>query len=111
LIGAGGQRGASLHFNTRQLPCFTLWKNTPPVEDGYVTGLEPGTNFPNPRSFEGERGRVVKLAAGESARFDLVMNYLSDATSVAAEEAAIAALQGSQEPVVHADPIAEWCAG
>jgi len=38
--------GVSVGFNTRQLPCFTLWKNTAALSDGYVCGLEPATNFP-----------------------------------------------------------------
>ena len=45
-----------------ELPCFTLWKNTAAEADGYVTGLEPGTNFPNLRSFErfvGENWNLV----------------------------------------------------
>ena len=54
--------GASLAFDVRQLPCFVQWKNTAALADGYVTGLEPATNFPNPRSFEAEQGRVVPLA-------------------------------------------------
>ena len=41
------------------MPWFTQWKNTTSVADGYVTGIEPGTNFPNPRTYEGEQGRVI----------------------------------------------------
>ena len=47
-----GDKGVVLRFRTDQLPCFTLWKNTAGLRDGYVTGLEPGTNYPNPRPFE-----------------------------------------------------------
>ncbi|HZL88982.1 MAG TPA: aldose 1-epimerase family protein, partial [Pirellulaceae bacterium] len=39
LKNAHGTRGVSLVFNTKQLPCFSLWKDTAAVEDGYVTGL------------------------------------------------------------------------
>jgi hypothetical protein len=70
-----GSRGAGLRFNTRQLPCFSLWKNTAADEDGYVTGLEPGTNFPNPRSFERQQGRVVSLPGGGSTSFELSLEY------------------------------------
>ncbi|OXE35403.1 MAG: hypothetical protein CGW95_14090, partial [Phenylobacterium zucineum] len=40
------------------LPYFVIWKNTVDVSDGYVCGLEPSTNFPNPRTFEETKGRV-----------------------------------------------------
>ena len=56
-----GDKGVVLRFRTDQLPAFTLWKNTAGLRDGYVTGLEPGTNYPNPRPFEQARNRVVRL--------------------------------------------------
>ena len=68
--------GASIRYRTNNLPCFTLWKNTVGAADGYVTGLEPGTNFPNPRSFEEQQGRVVGLDAGESLEFEFSIGIL-----------------------------------
>ena len=47
-----GEQGLQLRFNKQQLPWFTLWRNNVAAADGYVTALEPGTNFPNPRPFE-----------------------------------------------------------
>ncbi|NIP85959.1 MAG: DUF4432 family protein [Planctomycetales bacterium] len=108
LKAADGQQGVSLKFNTRQLPCFTQWKNNPPEADGYVTGLEPGTNFPNPRSFESEKGRVVQLAAGETASYDLALQLHPDAASVAAAEQEIHAGQAAADPVIHAGPHRDW---
>jgi hypothetical protein len=58
-----GKKGTSISFSLKQLPYFTLWKNTASYEDGYVVGLEPGTNFPNNKAFEREKGRVVRLAS------------------------------------------------
>src|SRR5262249_35554294 len=46
LRNAAGDRGLAVRWSVRELPCFTIWKNTAATEDGYVTGLEPGTNFP-----------------------------------------------------------------
>jgi hypothetical protein len=69
LRNAAGDRAASLTYAVHQLPCFTLWKSTNSEEEGYVTGLEPGTNFPNNRRVEREAGRLSKLAPGESRRF------------------------------------------
>ncbi len=71
LHNAAADRGVSLGFAVKELPCFTLWKNTAAVADGYVTGLEPGTGFPNPRQVERAAGRVPQLAPGETRRFAL----------------------------------------
>ena len=79
LKNAHGTQGVALRYSKKQLPYFTLWKNTPLAADGYVTGLEPGTNFPNPRSFEGEQNRVVKLKPGETVKFEVELDVLGDA--------------------------------
>ncbi|MBI2477601.1 MAG: aldose 1-epimerase family protein [Planctomycetia bacterium] len=110
LKNAHGTEGALLKFNKKQLPCFTVWKNTTSLADGYVTGLEPGTNFPNPRSYEGKQGRVVKLGPKGSFGFDFELAYLSDATEVDAAETAIARLQGDALPQVYSEPQEGWCA-
>src|SRR5262249_24247788 len=62
LYNAAGDRGCALRWSQSELPCFTLCKNTAAVEDGYVTGLEPGTNYPNFKTFERKQGRVRSLA-------------------------------------------------
>jgi hypothetical protein len=108
LKNAGGDLGASLTFDRRQLPCFTLWKNTGALEDGYVTGLEPATNFPNPRSFEGEQGRVVKLQPGAHAEFDLAISLHDDSASVAQAEREIEALQAGSAPKIFPSPQPGW---
>ncbi len=46
LRNQAGDKGVVLRFRNDQLPAFTLWKNTGGLRDGYVTGLEPGTNYP-----------------------------------------------------------------
>ena len=63
--------GSSLRFSLKHMPCFSLWKNTAASEDGYVTGLEPATNYPNAKSFEREKGRVVQLSGGQTQQIDL----------------------------------------
>src|SRR5690606_4671465 len=52
LKNPAGDEGVSLRWNLSALPHFILWKNPVAGVDGYVTGLEPATNFPNPRKFE-----------------------------------------------------------
>jgi galactose mutarotase-like enzyme len=108
LKNAHATQGVGLRYSAKQLPCFTLWKNTPLAADGYVTGLEPGTNFPNPRSFEAEHGRVVRLAPGETARFEIELDVYADASAVSAAETAIARLQGATKPRVFTTPQPGW---
>ncbi|MEX0676438.1 MAG: aldose 1-epimerase family protein [Pirellulales bacterium] len=108
LKNAHATHGVSLRYSIRQLPCFTLWKNTQMAADGYVTGLEPGTNFPNPRSFEGEQGRVVKLRPGETVKFEVELEVHGDEKSIAAAERQIAELQGGTKPHVFATPEPGW---
>jgi hypothetical protein len=104
-----GTRGASLQFDTRQLPCFTLWKNTIAEPDGYVTGLEPGTNYPNPRSFEGRQGRVVSLQPAAKCSFELTLRAHQTREEVEKTQQEIAALR-KEEPTVHDAPQPLWCA-
>jgi hypothetical protein len=108
LTNRSADRGASLHINTGELPCFSLWKNGPPLEDGYVTGLEPATNFPNPRSFEGSQGRVRKLAAGETARFELALEVHDTAPAVQQAARRIHELQATATPEVCDSPQPGW---
>ena len=110
LKNAHGTRGVSLQHNISTLPCFTVWKNTTATEDGYVTGLEPGTNFPNPRTYEGEQSRVVKLAGGGRVTYDFGLGVHPTADAVAKEERVIAALQGDVKPRVFDAPQEGWCA-
>ncbi len=110
LKNADSTQGASLQFNKTQLPCFTLWKNTQDGRDGCVTGLEPGTNFPNPRTYEQEQRRVIDIPAGGSFGFDINLEVHPDAKSVEATEAKIAALQQGTEPRIFNSPQKGWCA-
>ena len=108
LCNAAGDRGVSLHFNKEQLPCFSLWKNCQAEIDGYVTGLEPGSNFPNAKPFERDRGRVIALAAGQSRTFELSLEVHPDRAAVAAAAEAIAALQAGIVPEILPKPDPLW---
>jgi galactose mutarotase-like enzyme len=108
LHNAAADRGVSLEFNKTQLPCFSLWKNRQAAIDGYVTGLEPGTNFPNRRSFEKQKGRVIVLEPGQSRTFDLALLVHPDAAAVAAAKQAVARLQHRTKPAILSTPQPEW---
>ena len=56
LVNNAQDRAVAVRFNRNDLPCFTVWKNTGAVEDGYVTGLEPATSYPNFKGFERKQG-------------------------------------------------------
>jgi hypothetical protein len=108
LRNAAGDKGVSLHFNRNQLPCFTLWKCTQAEADGYVTGLEPGTNFPNFKSVERKHGRLIHLGPGEShdVRLDVVIH--NTAAAVAAIETRVAAMQKGHPPRIFDCPQAKY---
>ncbi|MEZ6131419.1 MAG: aldose 1-epimerase family protein [Planctomycetaceae bacterium] len=65
LRNKAGDQAASISWSLDELPYLTVWKNSGALADGYVTGIEPGTNFPNNRSVERAAGRVPKLKPGE----------------------------------------------
>ena len=111
LKNAHGMSGVTMKFNKNKLPCYTVWKNPVAGEDGYVTGLEPGTNFPNPRTYEGEQNRVVKLPPGKTITFDLQLTVHGDEAGVTESEKQIAALQEGTEPRIFYKPQKGWCAG
>jgi hypothetical protein len=110
LKNAHATRGVSLSFNVKQLPCFTVWKNTTGASDGYVTGIEPGTNFPNPRSFETAKNRVVQLDGNAKQAFDLTLDIHGTAAEVSAAESAVNKLQAGRAPTIHPQPLPDWCA-
>jgi hypothetical protein len=107
LVAPDRSRAARLSWRADTLPCFTLWKNQGSLVDGYVTGLEPGTNFPNPRSFEEAQGRVVALEPGASVRFDLALEHLAGG-EVESARRRIAAAATQSGPRMHARPRPDW---
>ena len=100
LHNATADQGVSLKYNKQQLPCFSLWKNMQAEADGYVTGLEPATNFPNTKSFEKSQGRVVMIDPGQSRTFEMSLETHPNAASVAAAKQAIGELQRGTTPQI-----------
>ncbi len=111
LRNRAGDKAVALRFPPRQLPAFSLWKNTGGLKSGYVTGLEPATNYPNPRPFEAARGRVVTIPPGGSYETETVMEVVGDARGVAMLEAEIQAIQPQGLPKVHRTPVEPFAAG
>lgn len=111
LKAADGQRGLGVTFKATGLPRFVLWKNTAALQDGYVTGLEPATNFPNERSFEEKQGRVVEVGPEETVSFRVSLNPLTDADAVSELSQRIATIQGDEPPTIHSVPRPGWSPG
>jgi len=111
LHNAAGTRGLSVSFNKRQLPYFIQWKNRQAVIDGYVTGMEPATNFPNNKSFEKTKGRVVVLPPGGSRTFQVTLQAHPTPETVAAAKAQVEKLQENVPREILPKPNPDWSRG
>lgn len=100
-----GDQAVVLRFGTAQLPAFTLWKCTRGLREGYVTGLEPGTNYPNPTPAEKARGRIVALGPGQTFVAETALEVLDTRPAVAAVEEEVRALQARAAPTIHPAPV------
>jgi len=99
-----------LRFNKGSLPCFTVWRNTSAEADGYVVGIEPGTNFPNPRTFEQEHGRVVTLKPGDKWQASVTATWYDDPQAIENEVAAIKTIQSNSDFMLSDEPRKGWSA-
>ena len=104
LSNRGGDRGLALRFSRQELPCFTVWKNTGALEDGYVTGLEPATNYPNFKSFERRHDRVHLLPVGGQWEATWSIEAHDSAAGVAEVLAEVVQLQAQARAVIHRMP-------
>ncbi len=104
LYNSAADHGLALRWNRNELPCFTVWRNSAAVEDGYVTGLEPATNFPNFKSFERQQGRVRVLPPGGRWECSLSIEVFDTAAGVAQALSEVVALQAHARPIIHATP-------
>jgi len=110
LYNHAADRAIALRFNRQELPCFTVWKNTTSLDDGYVAGIEPATNFPNFKSFERQQGRVVNLPAAGHWDATWSIEIHDSAAGVANVLAEIVSVQSRAKAVVHANPDTKFSA-
>jgi len=108
LKNSAGNAGAQVRCSKQTLPYFVLWKNTVALPDGYVVGLEPATNFPNPHAVEARHRRVVNLPAGQSWRNTLHLDWLTSTDEVRTAEQQINALEGNTQPDIFDHPLPDW---
>jgi hypothetical protein len=97
-------RAIKIAWSPKELPFFTIWKNTTSMKEGYVTGLEPGTNFSYNRRIERQAGRVQKLAANATHHSRLEFTVLSDEGQIRAAASAIETLQQTRKAVLETTP-------
>ncbi len=105
LHNAAGDKAVTMSFAPEQLPYFSLWKNTTATEEGYVTGLEPGTGFPPNRSIERKAGRVPKLQPNQTRQFSIEVGLHNTKEQVERGKAKIAAVQAGHQITVNPQPI------
>lgn len=111
LADAGRNRGLAVRFKTSTLPWFVLWKNAADSSDGYVCGLEPATNFPNPRRFEHDHGRTVELAGGETVSFRVTLAPLTTRAAVQQVEEVIRKTSDDHTVSISKFPRNDWSIG
>src|SRR5206468_5394256 len=97
-------RGLAVRWHRSELPCLTVWKNTAALEDGYVTGLEPATNYPNFKSFERQQGRVPILPAGGHWETTWSIEVHDSSEGVTGLLAEIVSLQSQAKATMHRMP-------
>ncbi|QGJ72111.1 DUF4432 domain-containing protein [Planctomycetales bacterium 10988] len=104
------QQGIQVSFQRKTLPYFVLWKNLNASDNGYVTGMEPALNFPNPKSFEKQKDRVVSLAPKETYITEMEVTVASNAEALKSLEDTIQTLAKKTEPIIFQKPDPEWAA-
>jgi hypothetical protein len=108
LHNARQNHGVAVRMSKAELPRFVVWKHTAATEDGYVTGLEPATNYPNPKAVEREKGRVVRLPPKGKYTSSLTVEVHDKAAGVAEVLREIDAIQAAAPPVIHKEPVADF---
>ena len=100
LRSPAGDAAISIEFSIAELPFMTLWKQTGLAEEMYVTGLEPGTSFPNHRSVERRHGRVMTLSPNTCHYVTLKYTFHYGVPAVRRLQKRITAIQGNKRPKV-----------
>jgi len=104
LHNAAADGGVSMSYPVEQLPYVTLWKNLTALEEGYVTGLEPGTGFPYNRRIERKAGRVPKLGPNQARRFTIDFAILTTKREVQQASEKISRIQGEAKVEIDSEP-------
>ncbi|MCQ2030476.1 aldose 1-epimerase family protein [Stutzerimonas zhaodongensis] len=107
LHNRSAELGVTVGFNTRELPVFSLWKNTDTEKQGYVTGLEPGTSYSYNRAYQRPLGLVPTIEPGEQKHFHVSYDLLVNKAAVADARSRIEAIQGDRKTEVMEKPLVD----
>ncbi|WP_047306601.1 aldose 1-epimerase family protein [Pseudomonas fluorescens] len=107
LHNKAGSLGVSLGFNTRQLPVFSLWKNTDTQGQGYVTGLEPGTSFSYNRRYQRPLNLVPTIGPKEQREFQIRYSLLANKVAVDNALNRISQIQQGRQTEVRPTPLVD----
>lgn len=107
LHNRSAELGVTVGFNTRELPVFSLWKNTDTEKQGYVTGLEPGTSYSYNRAYQRPLGLVPTIEPGEQKHFHVSYDLLVNKAAVADACSRIEAIQGDRKTEVMEKPLVD----
>ncbi|RBJ83459.1 DUF4432 family protein [Pseudomonas sp. MWU12-2534b] len=107
LHNKAGSLGVSLGFNTRQLPVFSLWKNTDTQGQGYVTGLEPGTSFSYNRRYQRPLNLVPTIGPKEQREFQIRYSLLADKVAVDNALDRVSQIQQGRQTEVRPTPLVD----
>ncbi|MBN1837684.1 MAG: DUF4432 family protein [Spirochaetales bacterium] len=69
LANAAEDLAVRVSFRADTLPYAILWKRCAAAGEGYVVGLNPCSDLPNPRRLEREQGRVGRIEPGAEVVF------------------------------------------
>ena len=105
LHNVAGELGVALHYDTRELPTFTLWKNTDTERQGYVTGLEPDSNYPYAHNIEKAHGRLSCLGAGQSRSFTVGFQFMTSKPEVNSVLEKIEQIANGRLPLIEQEPV------
>lgn len=107
LHNKAGSLGVSLGFNTRQLPVFSLWKNTDTQGQGYVTGLEPGTSFSYNRRYQRPLNLVPTIGPKEQREFQIRYSLLANKVAVDNALNRVSQIQQGRQTEVRPTPLVD----
>jgi hypothetical protein len=70
-----------MQYSKKTLPRLANWQHWGMGD--YVTALEPGTNFPVGQDAAGKEKSLVVLRPGQTRRYDMRMEILTDRKTIA----------------------------
>jgi len=70
------------------------------IEEGYVTGLEPATNYPNSKAFERKKGRVHNIPPDGTFTAMVVFQICSTNSEVKEVLKEIKEIQSTAQPII-----------